>query len=64
MKAALGDKVRVKVGDHAGERGVVEAVAGEKLLLRLEESGLSVRVTVEQVTNYQPRRPKGVGHRA
>src|SRR5262249_39187995 len=35
-----------------GERGVVEAVDGEKLLVRLEESDVKVRVTAEQVTNY------------
>ncbi|HKI36949.1 MAG TPA: hypothetical protein VKA46_34170 [Gemmataceae bacterium] len=52
VKAEAGDKVRVKVGDYAGQRGVVEAVESEKLLLRLEESGSKVRVTPEQVTNY------------
>lgn len=52
MKAEAGDKVRVKVGAHAGERGVVEAVDGEKLLVRLEESGSKVRATPQQVTNF------------
>jgi hypothetical protein len=52
VKAETGDKVRVKVGDHTGKRGVVEVVEGEKLVLRLEESGSKVRVTSEQVTNY------------
>ena len=52
MKAAAGDKVRLKVGEHAGERGLVEAVDGEKLLIRLEKSGSNVRVTPGQVTNY------------
>jgi hypothetical protein len=52
LKAEQGDKVRVKVGNHSGERGVVEAVEGEKLLVRLEESGANVLVTPEQVTNY------------
>jgi hypothetical protein len=52
VKAEVGDKVRVKAGDHTGSRGVVEAVEGDKLVLRLEESGPNVRVTAEQITNY------------
>ena len=52
MKAVAGDKVRVKAGVHAGERGVVEAIEGEKLLVRLQESGSKVRVTPEQITNF------------
>ncbi len=52
MKAVAGDKVRVKVGDHAGERGLVEAVDGDKLVVRLEESGATLRVLPEQVTNF------------
>jgi hypothetical protein len=52
VRAAPGDKVRVKAGDHTGERGVVEAIDGEKLLVRLEKSDVKLRVTVEQVTNY------------
>jgi hypothetical protein len=52
VKAQVGDKVRVKAGDHASKRGVVEAVDGEKLVVLLEESGAKVRVTAEQVTNY------------
>jgi hypothetical protein len=52
VKAAAGDKVRLKVGQHAGERGFVEAVDGEKLLIRVEKSGSKVRMTPQQVTNY------------
>jgi hypothetical protein len=52
VKATAGDKVRLKVGDHAGQRGLVEAVDGEKFLIRLEKSGSTVRVTPEQITNY------------
>lgn len=52
MKAELGDKVRLKKGDHRGERGVVAAVEGEKLLVRLETSEKPVRVLPEAVTNY------------
>ncbi len=47
-----GDKVRLKVGPHSGERGVVDAVDGAKLLVRLEASGQVVRVLSESVTNY------------
>src|SRR5262245_32920351 len=52
MKAAAGDKVRVKAGNHAGERGTVDALDGEKLVIRLDESGLTARVLPEQVTNF------------
>ncbi len=52
MKAEAGDKVRVKVGAHTGERGVVDSVDGEKLLVRLEESGTKVRLPADQVTNF------------
>jgi hypothetical protein len=52
VKATAGDKVRVKISDHADQRGVVESVDGDKLLVRLEQSGLKIRLTAEQVTNY------------
>jgi hypothetical protein len=52
VKAEEGDKVRLKAGAHAGQRGVVEAIDGEKLLVRLEESGSKTRLTPEQVTNF------------
>ena len=44
--------MRVKDGDHTGQRGIVEAVDGGKLLVGLEQSDVKVRVTAEQVTNY------------
>jgi hypothetical protein len=52
LKAKAGDKVRVKAGAHVGERGVVEMVDGEKLTVRLEKSGGSVRLLPDQVTNF------------
>jgi hypothetical protein len=52
VKAAAGDKVRMKIGEHTGERGVVEEIDGEKLLIRLDESKAKSRVTPEQVTNF------------
>jgi hypothetical protein len=52
VKGATGDKVRMKVGEHAGERGLVEAVDSGKLLIRLEKYGSKLRATPEQVTNY------------
>ena len=52
MKAARGDKVRVKSGDHTGERGIVESLDGDMLVVRLEQSDGKVRVLPEQVTNY------------
>jgi hypothetical protein len=52
VKAEAGDKVRIKTGAYAGERGIVETVDGDKLLVRLEASGSKVRVSPEQVTNF------------
>jgi hypothetical protein len=52
VKAEAGDKVRLKTGTHTGERGFVEAIDGEKLLVRLENSDQKLRVTPEQVTNF------------
>jgi hypothetical protein len=52
VKAAAGDKVRLKAGEYSGVRGVVEAVDGEKLLVRLEDSGKTIRAPAEQLTNY------------
>jgi hypothetical protein len=52
LKAEPGDKVRLKLGAHRGERGVIEAIDGDKCVVRLEASGRSVRVVPESVTNY------------
>ena len=52
MKAEAGDKVRLKAGTHAGARGFLDAFDEEKLVVRLEDSGLKVRVTPEQITNF------------
>jgi hypothetical protein len=52
VKAEAGDKVRVKTGAHAGERGIVEAFQGDKLVVRLEKFGLKLCVPPEQVTNF------------
>jgi hypothetical protein len=52
MKPELDDKVRLKSGTHAGARGLVEAIDGDKLLVRLDHSGSTVRVAAAQLTNY------------
>jgi hypothetical protein len=52
VKAAAGDKVRLKAGTHAGARGFLESFDDEKLVVRLEDSGLKIRVTPEQITNF------------
>jgi hypothetical protein len=44
--------VRLKSGTHAGARGFLESLDDEKLVVRLEDSGLRVRVTPEQITNF------------
>ncbi len=52
MKAEVGDKVRLKVGPHAGARGEISAIDGEKLMVRLDKAAQKVRVAPDQVTNF------------
>jgi hypothetical protein len=52
VKAELGDKVRLKVGTHAGDRGEIIAVDREMLVIRLDESGLKARAVADQITNF------------
>lgn len=52
LNAILGDKVRLKTGPHSGERGVVDAIDGARLVVRLDRSGQKARVLAEQVTNF------------
>jgi hypothetical protein len=52
LKTEPGDKVKVKAGDHRGQRALVERVEGGKLVIRLEESGQVLRVLPEDVTNF------------
>jgi hypothetical protein len=52
LNVETGDKVRLKAGEHRGERGMVETVDGGKLAVRLESSARVVRVLPEQVTNF------------
>jgi hypothetical protein len=52
VKAEAGDKVRLKAGTHAGARGFLDDFDEEKVVVRLEDSGLKVRVTPEQITNF------------
>jgi hypothetical protein len=52
LKTVTGDKVRLKAGEHAGERGAVNALKGEKLIILLDESGLTVCVMPKDVTNF------------
>ena len=47
-----GDKVRLKAGPHAGERGTIASIDGEKLLIRLDASAETVRVLPDSVTNF------------
>jgi hypothetical protein len=52
MEPEVGDKVKLK-GDHStATRGVVEAVQGDELLVRLDESGELVTIASARVTNF------------
>jgi hypothetical protein len=42
----------MKTGAHAGERGLVEALEGDKLVIQLETTGKKLCVAPEQVTNF------------
>jgi hypothetical protein len=46
-----GDKVRVRSGEHTGERGIVQEEKGEYLVVQLG-SGDNVELPPSQVTNY------------
>jgi hypothetical protein len=52
LKVKDGDKVRVKVGAHSGERGVIESVADDKIVVRLEKTAVVVRLDASQITNF------------
>ena len=52
MKHEINDKVRHKAGKHRGERGVITAIEGDKLTVRLDETGKVVRTRPHKVTNY------------
>jgi uncharacterized protein (DUF4415 family) len=76
MEPEVGDKVKLKGGNNASVRGVVEAVQGDELLVRLDESGELLAVASKFVTNFslaarkawknmphrQVGRPKGARH--
>ncbi len=48
----MGDKVRIKTGDHRGERGVIQVVEQEKLAVELDGSKAVVHILPGSVTNY------------
>ena len=52
MEPKVNDKVRLKGHSNAPLRGVVAAVHGDELLVRLDESGELVTVASALVTNF------------
>jgi hypothetical protein len=52
MEPKVGDKIRLKDHNGALVRGVVAAVRGDELLVRLDESGEFVFIAPERVTNF------------
>ncbi len=52
MEPEVDDKVRLKDDNSAPVRGVVAAVHGDELLVRLDESGELITVASTHVTNF------------
>jgi uncharacterized protein (DUF4415 family) len=52
MEARPGDKIKIKLGLHAGSRGVVTKAQRSRLFVRLDSSGEVVEVTVAEATNF------------
>ena len=52
MEHAVGDKVQLKNSSQSAMRGVIEAVHGDGLLVRLDESGERATVASELVRNF------------
>ena len=52
MEPEVGDKVKLKGYNSAPMRGIVAAVHGDELLVRLDESGELVTVASACVTNF------------
>jgi hypothetical protein len=52
MEPEVGDKVKLKSQQGKPVRGIVEAVHGDELLVRLRESGELIVVVSESVTNF------------
>ncbi len=47
----VGDKVRIRSGDHAGERGLIDEVADASVLVRFD-TGEQVLMPLDNITNY------------
>jgi uncharacterized protein (DUF4415 family) len=52
MEPEVGDKVKLKNHHDSSARGIVEAVQGDRLLVRLDKSKELVAVASEGVTNF------------
>jgi hypothetical protein len=52
MEPEVGDKLKLKSQQGKPVRGIVEAVHGDELLVRLRESGELIVVVSESVTNF------------
>ena len=52
MQARAGDKVRLKSNGQPGARGIVERIAGDALVVRIENSAELVRVPPDDVVNF------------
>lgn len=52
MNAQPGDKVMLKAGGFRRRRGIVEASDGGKLVVRVVDVGVVIRVAADDVTNF------------
>ena len=52
ISVEIGDKVKVKAGSQRGVRGLVEAVAEDKIVVRTHGVEESITVSTDEVTNF------------
>ena len=52
MQNEIGDKVKIKYHNGLGERGVLEAIADDQLVIRLIREGRVVSASIDSITNF------------
>jgi uncharacterized protein (DUF4415 family) len=52
MTHQIGDKVRIKRGEHKGRRGVLAGIHGDRCRIDVEDSALKVAINFDDILNY------------